>query len=197
MSYEDNFDVGFQSERKPLAAGIYGDGINPGLEIVSYVAPKEPTSTDPDKYQHGWLTVSTNGAEGQAFLNINLKSVWLTPEAVSLAFNKGNPVDGTTAEKVATFRQMLLEQAAARAATNNTPEEAMEQATQTAFDKQLAEIKINVGTIYRLQDWKGIQRDRTAPLASLVGTEFSGVVEAGQKQSARVSSVYSRKKAKQ
>src|SRR3990167_2733863 len=71
-------------------------------------------------------------------------------------------------------------------------------ATQTAYDNLLTQIRINVGSIFRLQDWAGQPLDPQTDWQSLVGTEFAGSIEAGLSGgTSDVKSVYSRKRAKQ
>ena len=195
MSGYDNIILDPPRERSALPVGKYGNSGTPELKIVHYNGSK-PTKTD-DLNRHSFLVAGLNGVAGTAFLPIQVKDAWLSPEAVSLAFAIPAADLGTTETKVATFRASFLEQAAARAVANNTPEEAMEQATQTAYDNLLTQIRINVGTIFRLQDWAGQPRNPQTDWQSLVGTEFAGSVEAGLSGgTSDIKSVYSRKRAK-
>ena len=195
MSGYDSIILDPPRERSALPVGKYGNSTTPELHIVHYNGVK-PTKTD-DLNRHSFLVAGMNGVAGTAFLAIQVKDAWLNPEAVSLAFGITAAELGTTEMKVATFRASFLEQAAARAVANNTPPEALQQATQTAYDNLLTQIRINVGTILRLQDWAGQPRNPQTDWQSLVGTEFAGSVEAGLSGgTSDIKSVYSRKRVK-
>lgn len=194
MSYQD-IVLDPPRERVALPVGSYGKSNQAALKVVHYNGSK--ATKDPDLLRHSFLVAGMDGVAGTSFLAIQVKDTWLTPEAAALAFNQDPESVGANPTGVAAFHQLLLEQAAARAVANNTPEEQLTTATQTAYDNLLTQIRINVGTIFRLQDWAGVPRNPQVDWQSLVGTEFAGSIEAGiSGNTTDVKSVYSRKQAR-
>ena len=190
---------GYSGERTALPVGWYGatpkarpgktpptthDGL---LRIVSFIGTK-PTKTE-GLNRNSFLVASTNGTDGTAFLSFNTENWWTTDEAIALAFNL--PFDDQAT--ITKLRNALTAKARERAEDANTPEESMEQATKEIYEGILKQIQINVGTIFRLQDWAGVPRNPRQELNELVGTEFAGSVEPGfSGDTADVKSVFSK-----
>ena len=106
MSGYDSIILDPPRERSALPVGKYGNSATPELHIVHYNGVK-PTKTD-DLNRHSFLVAGMNGVAGTAFLAIQVKDAWLSPEAVSLAFSIPATELGTTETNVATFRSMFL-----------------------------------------------------------------------------------------
>lgn len=193
----DGLNAGYSGPRVALPPDKYGNSASPALRVVSYIGARG--TKDPDLTRHSLLVAGTNGVDGTAFLAIQLKKAWLTDEAISLAFNKGEPLPTTTAQNVATAKQFFVEDAVATLKRNNTPADQVTPALiESTYDKIMTRIRIDVGTIFRLQDWMGVERNPQVSLGTLVGADFSGEVEAGQPNkegdpTSQVKSVYSRK----
>ena len=196
MSEYDGLNVGFGGERIALPAGKYGDSVNSELKIVNYNGVL-PSRADADLQRHGFLVAHTNGVEGTAFLTLQLKRAWLTPEAISLVFNKGVPVGRATQAGIDTFRESLQEYSVGRATANNTPDDQLEEQAGKIYGNTIKQIQIAVGSLFRLQDWRGEERNPDIEPAALLGTEFSGTVGPGYKEgTSEVSNVYTRKRAR-
>lgn len=156
------------------------------LHIIKKLEPR------PDKggnMRHSFL-VGSEDQPGTAFLTIALQDYFLTPEACALAFSKKSK-DNTSpfqldpedtaelnAEAVAACQQRISEDAEAKVSAANTPPEAHTDAVEKAIRNTLTQIQINVGTIFRLQDWAGLPRDPQGDLGALDQTIFEGSVKA-------------------
>jgi hypothetical protein len=192
MSKYDSINAGFSGEKKALPEGTYGSGTEAGLQVVHYIGAR-PTK-DKALNRHSFLVASTNGIEGTAFLAIQLKDEWLDDGTISLAFN--NPDSATEEERKAAEKRLYLA-AVERAKANGADEENIEEAAQDTYKKLLTQIKVSIGQMFRLQDWKGVERDPFAPIAELVGIEFAGTIKPGLTEStSEVDSIFSKKKAK-
>jgi len=151
--------------------------------------------------------------EGTAFLSLSLHELWLTPEATALAFteasrNKEGVVQADYIQKAiadgdatqdsidkarAHFRQVATD----KVISANTPSEQVEEAVEKQYQKELTQISIKTGQFVTLEDWKGVPRSLQLDPRELIGTEFSGKVEAREfngKQGVEVTAIYSRKK---
>lgn len=122
--------------------------------------------------------------EGTAFFSLNLKQEWLNPVAIAFGFS-GKEVDLVAAgvsrgdfsqEQADAYKADIQKQAVDKVVAANTPAEAMDEAVVKAYESILTQIRINVGTLFRLQDWKGVPRNPDMDLHELVGTEFSGTI---------------------
>jgi len=152
--------------------------------------------------------------EGTAFLAITMHADWSHPAALAMAFteatrNKDGKIQhdyladaiatGEVDAQVAKDGQAYYHKIATeKVMAANTPPEKIEEAVVTQYRKELMAISIKVGQLFTLQDWAGIERDPGKDPIALVGTEFSGKVEAsnlGQEKS-EIASIYSRKKEK-
>ena len=203
MSIYDSIDVGTSKKRAKgdyvaIPEGNHGDGNAPALKVVQQFNPKtDTTGTD----LHGYLVAFDNkDKDGTAFLTIKTRPEWLAPEAVALAFGADTATKMLTAgtitgETLAETQKYFIEAAENRAIKNNTPDDQLEKATQDNYDNTMIQIRINVGQIFRLQDWAGTQRSTDFDPAKLVGTRFSASVEPGFKAgSSEVKTVFSKKK---
>ncbi len=172
------------------------------------------------KSANGSNPLSEPDYEGTAFMTLALHEHWLNMEATSIAFSEASRnkegviqndhvakaiADGDTDQAsidraVAHFREIATNKVIAA----NTPAENLEEAAKVQYGKELMQVSINVGQFLTLQDWKGVPRSLQFDPSQLVGTEFSGKVEAttytkktGEPGSgAEVVSVYSKAKAK-
>jgi hypothetical protein len=184
--------VGFSGDRSALAVGNYGSNKLAGLEIVSFVGAK--ATKDPELMRLTYLVASTDGQPGTAFLTFNINYGWLKDEILALAFNLEGVPDKETLEAalgikleteadekqaregiLAEAEQALRAKASARAMANNAPETA-----EKLYENALTAIRISVGTVFRLQDWQGYDRDalmiQHAP-EKLMGCTFGGKVK--------------------
>jgi hypothetical protein len=170
-----------QREKVALPVGTYGTGKIPGLKIVKALGAKA-TKND-GLYRHSFLVASTDDAiEGTSFLALNLREEWTLPAAVAIAFGveeKAVASGELTEEDIMDFKDKLL---------------ASVEGDSEKYDKLVTQIRINVGTIFRLQDWGGQERNAGADLLSLEGVKFSGKTEPGfSGTTTEVSSVFSKK----
>jgi hypothetical protein len=188
--YNTNSSSG--GDKAPLPEGAYTsnpktkDKAGSSLHIIKKLEPKTLQS---GSTRHSFL-VGSEDTHGTAFLKVDLQDYFLTPEACALAFSKKSkdnsspfqldPEDQTEldAEAVAACQQRISEDAANKVAAANTPEEAVADATEKAIRNTLTQIQINVGTIFRLQDWAGLKRDPQGDLGALDQTVFEGSVKA-------------------
>jgi hypothetical protein len=192
----DHYNAGSGSssgERINLPEGKYISNSKPkdkgevkgsSLTIIKKLEPKTLKS---GATRHNFL-VTSDDVKGTAFLKIDIEDYFLTPEACALAFGKKSkdgsvfqldPEDAAEldAEAVAACQQRISEDAANKVAAANTPEEAVVDATEKAIRNTLTQIQINVGTIFRLQDWAGLPRDPQGDLGALDQTVFEGSVK--------------------
>ena len=190
--------IGEQREFTALEPGQYGDKNNPGLEIRNYIDhPKMSRQLDNGSFRHVFSVVAikpsresqrTNGKAdhpfgvdiptGDALLKIDLRPEWLEDEAIALALGEqwvaklvasGVPQDNVD-RAIAFFRQ----QATDKLIANNTPSDQLEDKVNETYGNILKQIQINVGTIYRLQDWAGKVWDAKMDMHLLAGTRFAG-----------------------
>jgi len=211
--------------RQTLPPGVYGTTTVPGLKIVSYIGSKEDKSgnlrhsflvaaTGPSKEAKAAFKPSSlvdePDFEGTAFMALTLRDTWLAPATLALAFSprdkQGVVITDLAATAVAAgelkqaevdeARQFFTDKAKERLAAANTPE-ITDDLLLEDFNKQMDNILIKVGTFFRLQDWKGVQRSVTMNPTDLVGTEFSGTVNKGLgNATTEVDQVMSKKKSK-
>lgn len=151
--------------------------------------------------------------EGTAFLSLTVHEDWKHPAALALAFTEasrtkeGKINHDYVAEGVAAgeFTQEIANQgkdyymatAVAKVTAANTPDDKVEEAVAAQYRKELTQISIKMGQLFTLCDWKGIPRDPALEVVTLVGTEFSGKVEASNlagKDGSEVAGIYSRSK---
>lgn len=180
-------------DKAPLPEGVYTH--NPksknragsSLHIIKKLEPK--TLKDGATTRHTFL-VGSDDAHGTAFLKVDVQDYFLTPEACALAFSKkdkDNPDPfQLQADDAAELDNDLLvatqgrisDDASAKVIAANTPEEAQADAVEKAIRNTLLQIQINVGTIFRLQDWAGLARDPQGDLGALEQTQFEGSIKA-------------------
>jgi hypothetical protein len=151
--------------------------------------------------------------EGTAFLSVTLHELWLTPEATALAFTEASRnkegviqadyvtkaiADGdATQDSIDRAAGHFKSLAADKVLAANTPDDQVQDATDTQYKKELTQISIKVGQFLTLQDWAGQPRDLQFDPLKLVGTQFSGKVETKEfngKSEAEVSAIWSKKK---
>lgn len=171
MSKWDGAVVGGTGEKIALPVGPYGDKNKPGLSVLSYIGAKE--TKNKGEYRHSFL-VGGIDVDGTCFWAINLRDRWRDDGPLALAFNMPEMVKPEVLKEA---EQDLKTEAAQKAIANHTPDDKLETATEEIYKKILLQIRINVGSIFRLQDWRGVERDATVDLNTLVGTRFSGTVE--------------------
>jgi hypothetical protein len=192
----------YEKNKKPVPT--QHDGL---LRIQKYLGGKQREGKD--NVQHSFIVVSTNGVDGTAFLKFNLQPWMLTPDAVALAFGEKAIAefitDGTGTEgSIAATRTAVTSYARGRVELANTPSELVEEQTAEQVKSVLDQIRINVGQIYRLQDWAGTGRDETRGLDSLTGIEFAGAIETSnfvksdgtKDDTAEVKAIYAKPKTK-
>lgn len=181
-------------DRSPLPSGKYIGNPKPkdkdsvqgaALSIIKLLAPKELKD---GATRHTFL-VGSNYVNGTAFLKIDLQDFYLTPEACALAFGKKDknntdpfqlPADtaGLDPTVLEATQNRITEVATEKVIAANTPAEAQHDATETAIHNIMLQIQINVGTIFRLQDWAGLDRNPQGDLSQLEQTQFEGAVKA-------------------
>lgn len=187
--------TGFSGDNTPLALGTYGTNREAGLEIVHFLGSR--TTKDPELMQYTYLVVATDEARlGSSFLKFSIKRGWLEEGALALAFPELqlsiysktalekllDVAIETNADEEAAREHLLAEaetvlraKAKAKAEANNAPETADD-----IYKKAIQQININVGHVWRLQDWHGYDRDALmiwhSP-AQLVGCCFGGKVK--------------------
>ena len=189
--------TGGTADRTPLDPGQYGDKSKPGLEIVMYIdSPKASKKLENGSFRHSLLVAAiapsresqkVNGnathplgdiPAGTAFMKIDLRDEWLHDEPVALAMGEqwvekaiasGIPKDNFD-RAVAYFRQQATDACLAK----NTPEDQLEEAVSKQYENILTQIRINVGQVFRLQDWAGKPWDPQMDLHLLAGTRFAG-----------------------
>jgi hypothetical protein len=154
MSFITELSTGKTStgERTTLPAGKYTD-----LELVSYIQKTSgPSKADAELYRHAFL-VASEGTDGTAFYDLRLKHFWLHPAVVALAFNAVEKAiaDGVEPAEIESTMALLKETVAKKVTAANTPEEAVEEALAKGYENLLIQIRIAVGTIFRLQEWGG------------------------------------------
>ena len=203
MSLYDQVNVGggFSGERVALPAGKYGTAKQPGLRIVKYLGSK-PSRNDAELVDHGYL-VAAEEVEGTAFMHIRVKAWWLHDAVAALAFtsDKQNMVleavkaGRCTQEEVDTAHKVIGSIARGKVVAANTPPDQVDEANATAEKNLLAQIRIAIGEVFRLQDWKGVPRSLEFDPASFDGVAFSGVVEPGYTAgTSEVKSIYGKSK---
>ena len=196
-----NIGGGFSGERVALPAGKYGTAKEAGLRIVKYLGSRA-SKNDPELVDHSYL-VAAEEVEGTAFYHLRVKSWWLHDAVYAVVFttDKQNMVtevlkSGTTEEEIDNAHKVLSTIASGKVIAANTPPDMVDEATTKAIDNLKAQIRIAIGEVFRLQDWKGVPRNLEFDAASFDGISFSGVVEPGFSQgTSEVKSIYGRSKA--
>lgn len=192
MGFLDDLKDSGTREKSALPAGKYTD-----LQLVSYIQKTSgPSKNDAELYRHAFL-VASDSADGTAFFDLRVKSFWLHPPVVALAFNAVEQAiaDGeATQEEIDSCTTLLKQVSKAKVIAANTPEETVDEATETAYTNLLTQIRIAIGTIFRLQAWSGQARSLDVDIPALVGTKFSGEVKEGQNGTSELKSVYTAKK---
>lgn len=174
--------------REPLPAGKYSHRNGKTLYIAKLLEPRL-VGNDMKTTRHSFV-VSSDDEQGSAFLKIDLQDYWLRPETIAIAFSKRGKdgqreaihpdvqahLDG---DMLMAVKKQLQSDAEAKVEAANTPEEAHYDATEETIGKILTQIQINVGTIFRLCDWAGIERDPTVDLGlfETYETQFEGEVK--------------------
>lgn len=196
MGQYDDLNLGFSGERVALVPGKYGNGNEPGLEIVNYNGARE--TKDPELTQHSFLVVSNDGTAGTAFLTIPIKEKWLNTDYLGLVFKAPyGTEEGRKQVEAAAYKD-----AVDKAMERGTPPDQLELATKTLYDNSLLQAKVSIGTLFRLQDWAGVERSTDFQPEKLVGIEFGGEVELAERPSkdgtinSNVKSVFSKRKKK-
>jgi len=204
MSFYDLVNTGGNNtgERIALPAGKYGTSKEAGLKVVKYLSSK-PSKNDPELVDHGYLVASDN-EDGTAFYHLRVKAWWLHDSVAALAFtsDKQDMVASAIAEGKATQTEVdsaikILEAIAhGKVIAANTPEDKVDEAVATTYKNLLTQIRIAIGEVFRLQDWKGVPRSLEFDPASFDGVSFSGVVEPGYSAgTSEVRSIYGRSRA--
>jgi hypothetical protein len=196
-----NLGSGFTGERIALPAGKYGTSKEPGLRIVKYLGSKS-SRNDAELVDHGYL-VAAEAEEGTAFMHLRVKSWWLHDAVYAIAFTseKHNAVaevlaaGRVTQDEIDNARKVVETIAGGKVIAANTPPDMVDEATATAVKNLLTQIRIAIGEVFRLQEWKGIPRSLEFDPASFDGISFSGVVEPGfTAGTSEVKSIYGRSK---
>lgn len=176
-------------ERITLPTGQYGSKDHAGLVILSYIGEKE--TKNKGEFRHSFL-VGGIDQDGTCFWAINLRDRWRDDGPLALAFNMPEIV---SEEVLKEAEQDLKTEAAQKAIANHTPEDQLAEATEKIYKGIIMQIRINVGSIFRLQDWAGRDRDATIDLGTLVGIRFSGTVEKSSiGESTEIKNIISKKK---
>jgi len=179
------------------------DKAGESLKIIKALATKEVKG---GATRHTFL-VGSDDARGTGFLKIDIHPWSLRPETIAMALGK-KPKDANggfyidpavlaqlDAEAVQNTQTQLERIAEEKVTEANTPDENRGEAIQETLHKMLTQVQINVGTIFRLQDWLGVARDPETAFADLDGLYFEGQVKAGLGDSVEVS-VFSKPKGK-
>lgn len=206
----DKYSTQSTGDKAPLPEGLYTS--NPkaknkagsSLHIIKKLEAK--TLRDGSTTRHSFL-IGSDDTHGTAFLKVDVQDYFLTPEACALAFSKKDkdnsdpfqldPIDAAEldANLLVATQNRITDDANAKVIAANTPEEVRNDAVEKAIRNTLLQIQINVGTIFRLQDWAGVPRDPQGDLGALDKTEFEGAVKASSMATgAPEVSVYSKPK---
>lgn len=170
----------------PLPEGAYTHNpkarkkVGSSLYIIKLLAPKEIKG---GATRHTFL-VGSDDENGTAFLKIDLKDLWLRPEAIAMAFRKKDEtaidpavLANLDADMLQATEAQIRKEATDAVIAANTPPEAEADAVEKAIHSTLASIQINVGTIFRLCDWAGKDRNPHIDLSELENTGFEGAVK--------------------
>lgn len=164
-----------KKEQVVLPVGRYGDKKQPGMEVIRILDPR-PTK-DPELFQRSLVCKAIPGSpgykEGTAFLTISLKDWYLNPDVLAFVFEDQR----SNGAKPEVGEQLVYKHALDAMVAANTPAENAEEETKTRANNIKTQISINVGTIFRLQEWDEVRRNAAASLADLEGLEFTGDVE--------------------
>lgn len=159
-------------EQKPdLTAGKYKD-----LKVVKNWGP---TQKDANRVS---LSVVSEGHEGFANLYLQLNDEWKHDAIIALAMGEeaikaAQATGDITAREIAQAREYIHNLASEKVANANTPDTEVEAATDKQTSNILTQIKINIGTLWRLQEWGGFPANEHANLDDLVGVKFAGRIE--------------------
>lgn len=160
----------------------------------------------------GETPFDTPDFEGTAFLALTIHDLWKAPESIALAFTEASrnkegviqkdmeqaaiAAGAATAESLHNAKLYYQKIATDKVLAANTPEENQTEAMKTQYRKELQQVSIKIGQFFTLQDWKNGgdkgKRDVNLDPSTLVGTEFSGKVEAGMNGQSEVGAIYSR-----
>jgi|SRR5215471_126843 len=205
----NQYSTSGQGDLSPLPEGVYTsnpkskDKRGESLKIIKELAVKEVKG---GATRHTFL-VGSDDERGTGFLKIDLHPWSLRPETIAMALGK-KPKDASgnghffispevlaqlDAAAVDSTQKELEEIATAKVAEANTPDEQVGEAISATLHKMLVQVQINVGTIFRLQDWAGYARNPEEALLNLEGVYFEGSVKAGLNDSVEIS-VFSKKK---
>ena len=185
MSFLDKAQEG----REPLAPGSYND-----LKILKYNGSRD-TKTEGNK-QHRFGVVSKT-REGFCNLYMLINDFWLDDAVMALALgttsdaiNEG-AITAADVERAQAKIKSIVDEKIAEA---NTPDELVAEKTEEFTRKLLNTIKINVGTLLRLQKYAGDTPSLVFDVEKLVGITFRGkvIAKAGSdgKEYLEVDSVY-------
>lgn len=199
MSFYGSLKTNSGGSKVPLPVGKYQD-----LEIVYDLGAKE--TKDKGLFRHS-LLVASESEEGTAFLSIQRKEQWSHPAVVALAFTTdkqdviGEAVKSgeVTQQQADEANQWLASEAMAKVEAANTPDDAKDEAFKKALENLKTQIRIALGQLFRLQDWKngdetGAHRDPAGDISALVGTKFAGTVKEGLNGSVEIGGIASYKK---
>lgn len=199
MTFYGNLKTNSGGSKVPLAVGKYTD-----LEIVHDLGAKE--TKDKGLYRHS-LLVASDSQDGTAFLSIQRKEQWSHPAVVAIAFTTdkqdviGEAIKSgeVTQQQADEANQWLASEIMAKLEAANTPAEARDEAFAKALENLKTQIRIALGQLFRLQDWKngdetGAHRDPAGDISSLVGVKFAGTVKEGLNGSVEIGGIAQYKK---
>lgn len=172
MSWRENAaEVTGSEQKEPLTKGKFND-----LKVIKYWGV-----TQKDHNRHS-LSVVSQSRDGFASMYIQLEPDWLQDGVIVLAMGEDAVKQAVDAGEVTTHditraHNVINKLVAQKLEAANTPEEARDEAFDTAKRNILTQIKINVGQVWRLQEWAGLPLNEHADLSQLVGTVFAGRVE--------------------
>lgn len=176
------------------AASETGSQPKDQLKVGTYKDLKVLTVKPSDKFPGSWrLGVVSQSHEGWANLNLRLDQDWLNPALIAMAMGtsgskeKGFTTnrkyvqqaqqDGVTATDVLAADKYMEDYATEQADKNNVPAERLDEELDRIKNSLLLQVKINIGTLWRLQEWAGVEVDENMNPEELKGTVFAGSVK--------------------
>lgn len=139
---------------KALEEGVYGKNGTPALRVIKQ---NNNLELDGGVTRFSWLVARTDDVKhefGTAFLNLDLRQDWLSPEALCIAFRNGEPHEDApeaTTDRIANVTALLKAQAVDIANAGGAPEDKVEEEAEKIFTNTITRIRINVGQFNRLK----------------------------------------------